>query len=167
MSELFPPLGDAQKGDWLAEHREPDETFNDFKRSRYNRAVRDDSLDSAACNCCILQVPKKNILYLQPIGDFPAGLSPSLETLRELATIFMGLETRVLPSLEMKQTAGSAVLKRAGAAVGEDSTLITCRTHRAHNVFQRSIQLAVWFAEGAFQLLTSDITDMLLATRPK
>jgi archaemetzincin len=39
-------------------------------------------------------------IYLQPLGEFPPGRSPSPERLREYATIYFGLETDTLPAVQ-------------------------------------------------------------------
>jgi archaemetzincin len=75
----FEPIPAPKPGDWLAAHREPGQTFEEFVRSRPNRPDR-----------------TRNKIYLFPLGDFPPEGSPPIETLKEYTAIFFGMETEVL-----------------------------------------------------------------------
>jgi archaemetzincin len=77
----FEPIPKPEPGDWLAVHQEQDQTFEQFKTSNPNRPA-----------------PNRNIIYLQPLGDFAAERSPSLEKLREFAAAFFAMEVKTLPS---------------------------------------------------------------------
>jgi archaemetzincin len=80
----FDPIPFPKPGDWLAEHPEPGQTFSQFVRSRPNR------LDSLRIK-----------LYLQPMGAFPEGRSPSLELLKTFAAAYFVMDAEVLPPLDL------------------------------------------------------------------
>ena len=63
--EIFAPIPTPSAGDWLAIHKEQDQTFEKFKASRSNRP------DAT-----------RHVIYLQPLGEFAAEHSPSIEKLR-------------------------------------------------------------------------------------
>jgi archaemetzincin len=67
--------------DWLTVHDEPGQTFDEFKTSRPNQPTQD-----------------RHTIYLQPLGNFASGRSPSIEKLREFATAFFAMEAKALPS---------------------------------------------------------------------
>ena len=71
----FQPVPVPGPQDWLAVHREPGQTFDDFRRSQPNRPDT-----------------RRRIIYLQPLGDFRAQQSPSLEMLRQYAADFFQME---------------------------------------------------------------------------
>jgi len=79
-SRDFERIPIPRPGDWLAEHSEPGQTFDDFVRSRPTRPEKD-----------------RDRIYLLPLGDFPRGRSPSLETLKEYAVRFFVMDVAVLP----------------------------------------------------------------------
>ena len=70
--------------DWLAVHREPGQTFEQFRGSR---PIRPDA--------------HRRIIYLQPLGVFPEQQSPSLEKLREYAAAFFQTEVKALPPVSV------------------------------------------------------------------
>lgn len=76
----FPPITIPRRGDWLAEHEETGQTFEDYNGSEPPRA------DGA-----------RRIIYLLPLGEFSADEAPPLEELRAYAAAFFQLEVRVLP----------------------------------------------------------------------
>ena len=77
--DAFEPIPTPGPGDWLAVHPEQDQTFEQFKASNPNRPA-----------------PNRNIIYFQPLGDFAAERSPSLEKLREFAAAFFAMEVKTL-----------------------------------------------------------------------
>lgn len=84
----FAPLPEPGPGDWLAQNPEPGQTFDAFLRSpRHRPDVR------------------RQRLYLLPLGDFAPGRSPALVRLREFSAAFFGLETEVLPALDLDPSA--------------------------------------------------------------
>jgi len=66
-------------GDWLAEHREVGQTFDDFVRAE---PTKPDAL--------------RDKIFLQPLGQFPEGRSVSLETLKGYGSGFFAMDVKVL-----------------------------------------------------------------------
>lgn len=81
-SSGFEPIPAPKKGDWLASHPEPGQTWGAFIRSKPNKP----------------EGSRKKI-YLQPLGEFSPERSPSIEILREYASIFFALPAELCPSL--------------------------------------------------------------------
>ena len=73
-------------GDWLYEHPENGQTFNDFVNSNPNRPGG-----------------KRNKIYLQPLGDFPLEGSPSLGLLKRYTAAYFSLGVEVLPTFPIKE----------------------------------------------------------------
>jgi len=82
----FEPIPIPKRGDWLAEHSETGQTFDDFVRSKPNQ-------------------PDKNRskIYLQPLGEFPQGQIALVETLREYAAAYFAMQVNVLPHLALSE----------------------------------------------------------------
>jgi archaemetzincin len=76
----FEPIPKPDPNDWLAVHQEPGQTFDEFRASHPNRSTQD-----------------RHTIYLQPLGNFPSGRSPSIEKLREFAAAFFAMEAKALP----------------------------------------------------------------------
>ena len=78
----FAPVPPPSPGDWLAEHEEPGQSFEQFVAERPNRpdAVR-------------------RFIYLQPLGAFDPRHSPDTALLRDYAARFFSLPTKLLPEL--------------------------------------------------------------------
>lgn len=74
-------------GDWLAEHREDGQSFDDFVRSRPNRPDK-----------------TRNKIYLQPLEDFPKGQTSMLERLQDYAAAYFAMEVKVLPRLALSDS---------------------------------------------------------------
>jgi len=70
--------------DWLAVHSEAGQAFDEFKASRPNRPT-----------------DLRKVIYLQPLGEFPADPSRSIEKLREFAAAFFTIEVKALPSVSL------------------------------------------------------------------
>lgn len=87
LRELFRPDDDFSPvplpghGDWLSYHREPGQTYDAYRGAEPKRP------DAT-----------RHIIYLQPLGEFPADETPSLELLRDYAARFFQLEVRILPT---------------------------------------------------------------------
>jgi len=79
----FEPVPPPGPHDWLAVHPEPGQMFGQFKDSQANKP------DGT-----------RQKIYLQPLGEFPPGRSPSPERLREYATIYFALQTDTLPVVQ-------------------------------------------------------------------
>jgi len=77
----FEPIAVPKPGDWLAEHHESGQTFDQFVRSGPNRP--DDV---------------RHVIYLQPIGQFKPDRSPSLDLLRDYAAAYFMMDIRILPA---------------------------------------------------------------------
>lgn len=84
----FEPLPPPGLGDWLSNHPEKGQSFEAFVRSRPHRP------DAS-----------RRRLYLQPLGEFTSGESPSLERLKAFASAFFALEVKVLPALDIALSA--------------------------------------------------------------
>jgi archaemetzincin len=82
----FGPIPVPKPGDWLAEHHERGQTFAEFVRSGGKRPDH-----------------VRNVIYLQPIGQFRQDRSPSLDLLREYASAYFLLEVRILPARDISK----------------------------------------------------------------
>jgi archaemetzincin len=79
----FEPMPEPQPGDWLAEHPEVPQSYDDFAQSETN-----------------VPTEARHVLYLLPIGTFgPEGAAPSLDALRDIVHAYFTLEVRVLPAV--------------------------------------------------------------------
>lgn len=77
----FPPIATPRPGDWLDEHPENGQSFEEYRDSGANRP------DAT-----------RHIIYLLPIGDFPEDTSPPLADLRAYAAAFFQMEVKLLPA---------------------------------------------------------------------
>lgn len=77
--EGFDPVPEPAFGDWLQQHREKGQTFEEFVRSKPLRP-----------DC------KRNKIYLQPLGVFGED-APPLAQLERFAEAFFSMEAEVLP----------------------------------------------------------------------
>jgi archaemetzincin len=82
----FQPIPQPQPDDWLANHAEVGQTFDQFTRSLPNRPDN-----------------RRSKLYLQPLGRFNDSEAPSLEQLRAFTAAFFMMEVVVLPPTELAQ----------------------------------------------------------------
>jgi archaemetzincin len=80
----FEPIPKPGPQDWLAVHPEAGKTFDEFKASGPNRPNE-----------------SRRIIYLQPLGEFAADRSPSIEKLREFAAAFFAMEVKALPAVSL------------------------------------------------------------------
>lgn len=79
----FQPKVEPGPSDWLAQHKEPGQTFAQFTRSRANKPGG-----------------ARNTLYILPLGGFGKGQAPELTALQEYAAIyFQPLEVRMLEAI--------------------------------------------------------------------
>jgi archaemetzincin len=76
-----------KSGDWLAEHEETGQGFDEFVKSSPNQPRRN-----------------RRKIYLQPLGQFPNGQVPLVESLREYAGAYFAMEVEVLPPLALNDT---------------------------------------------------------------
>lgn len=82
----FEPIPIPAPGDWLAVHPESGQTFEDFYRARRN--TPDD---------------RRNLIYIQPLGQFAVHHSPALDLLRDCATAYFMVNVTVLPVLSIRR----------------------------------------------------------------
>ena len=81
----FSSLESPQPGDWLAEHKEPGQTFSEFAVTQYNRPDN---------------IRKK--IYLQPLGTFAKDSSPPMDILRDYARVYFAMDVEVLPAILLR-----------------------------------------------------------------
>jgi archaemetzincin len=82
----FEPIPSPRPGDWLAEHQENGQTFDEFVQFGGNR-------------------PNEihNVIYLQPIGQFKQDQSPSLNLLRKFAAAYFMMNVDILPTIDIRR----------------------------------------------------------------
>jgi archaemetzincin len=80
----FEPIPKPGPHDWLAVHPERGQTFDQFTKSHPNRPTE-----------------SRRLIYLQPLGEFDADRSPSIEKLREFAAAFFAMEVKALPTVSL------------------------------------------------------------------
>jgi archaemetzincin len=80
-SPEFESIPKPEPHDWLAVHREPGQSFDEFRTSRPNRPTS-----------------ARRVIYLQSLSNFSADQNPSIEKLREFAAAFFAMEVNTLPS---------------------------------------------------------------------
>lgn len=83
--DQFEPLPRPGPNDWLANHHEPGQTFDQFVASDPNRPDRE-----------------RNTIYIQPLGDFSATSSPSLALLQRFASAFFAMPVRPLAAIDIR-----------------------------------------------------------------
>ena len=82
----FEPLSPPKPGDWLAEHREPGQTFEAYAASKPDRPDK-----------------RRKVIYLQPLGTFIKDRSPDLDLLRAFAEAYFTLAVRSLPTIDVDE----------------------------------------------------------------
>jgi len=80
----FRPIGRPRKGDWLAEHEENGQTYDQYVRSKPN-----------------LPRTPRIYMYLLPLGKF-GSQEEFLANLREFTSLYFSMEVKVLPVLNVK-----------------------------------------------------------------
>jgi len=106
-SSAFKPIPRPGSSDWLANHREPGQTFGEFLKTRRNR-------------------PDKNrtTLYILPLGNFKLGdYKDLLEPLREYSELYFGMPTKLL-AIE-KDTEALGIKTRINSGTGKRQLLST------------------------------------------
>jgi archaemetzincin len=78
------PIPKPSPHDWLASHREPGQTFDDFLAMRPNRPTS-----------------ARRVIYLQPLGEFPPQGGPLIAKLCDFAAAFFAMETKALPEVRI------------------------------------------------------------------
>lgn len=94
--DSFEPIESPGPGDWLAAHEEPGQPYANFV---YSDAQRVDE--------------RRKVVYLQPLGEFPADSAPSLEALRDYAAAFFQLDVILLPADMTESAAFEPRINRA------------------------------------------------------
>lgn len=79
----FGPITEPKRGDWLAEHSEPGQTYAEFLESPRNRPDN-----------------TRHTIYLLPVGGFTGETAPSLDKLKRYAATFFGMKVAVTEPLE-------------------------------------------------------------------
>lgn len=80
----FEPVPMPKRGDWLAEHPESGQSFEDFARAKPNRPDK-----------------YRSKIYLQPLGEFPVLNMPLVERLKQYASAYFALDVQALPILNL------------------------------------------------------------------
>ena len=68
---LHDPIGATQQGDWLDEHEEPGQSFEEYHRSDPRRPTK-----------------ALTAMYLQPLGEFDAARAAAIEATADLLRDF-------------------------------------------------------------------------------
>ena len=79
----FTPTPPPEPGDWLAEHPERPQTFDAYVASKFHPPTE-----------------QRKVLYLMPLGSFPAG-APELAKLATIVRAYFTLEVRVMPAVPL------------------------------------------------------------------
>ena len=103
--KAFEPLPEPKPGEWLAEHHERGQTFDQFVRSEPEKPAG-----------------QRNRIFLQPLGAFPKGLSPSVDTLKAYASAFFPIDVEVLSPL---MSDGERIRERRNPYTGNRQILAT------------------------------------------
>jgi archaemetzincin len=80
----FEPIPAPGPHDWLANHPEPGQTFEEFVRSKANQPGKN-----------------RHKIYLLPLGEFPEDRSPRVARLKEYAAAYFSMAVEVLPSADL------------------------------------------------------------------
>ncbi|HEY3055543.1 MAG TPA: archaemetzincin [Thermoanaerobaculia bacterium] len=97
------PLPKPGPNDWLANHPEAGQNFEEFVASRPNRPDK-----------------QRNAIYLQPLGDFTSVASPSLALLQQFASAFFMLPVKILGALDIEK---EKITSRRNSASGQRQLL--------------------------------------------
>src|SRR5437016_11104818 len=97
----FAPIPVPGPQDWLAVHREPGQTFDEFRGADPNRPDE-----------------KRYILYLQPLGEFEQR--PSVEVLCQYAAGFFQIQVKLLPPVNIS---ARQFASRTNSATGRQQIL--------------------------------------------
>ena len=84
--EDFAPLRTPGPGDWLTSHPERGQTFDGYCTVGFNRPTT-----------------SRNVIYLLPLGEFPADNSPPLEDLRVYAEAYFQLSVKILAAIPIDE----------------------------------------------------------------
>lgn len=101
----FEPIPKPGPMDWLAQHPESGQTFEEFRRARKDTPV-----------------PGRSTVYLQPLGAFEGTGAPSLGALREFAEAFFSLPVNVLDPVALET---EKFTSRVNSSTGKRQLLTT------------------------------------------
>jgi archaemetzincin len=79
----FDPMPAPEPDDWLAQHPEHPQSFDEFSKSATN-----------------VPTAQRHTIYLQPIGEFPAT-APSVDALVRIVHAFYTLDVKTLPAAKL------------------------------------------------------------------
>ena len=95
LAPLHPKLGKPKPGDWLAEHDEPGQTFDEYR-------------DSDPVTPDVEGPGKRRLLYIQPLGALTKTQRAIVEQTAEYMQHFFGLEVRLSQELPLSLVPESA-----------------------------------------------------------
>jgi archaemetzincin len=116
----WPKLGKPKPGDWLAAFDEPGQTLPEYRKSVKNR-----------------KTTQRNLMYIQPLGDFGDEERKLLEDMQEYSEIYFGcrtvlLEPKPLPrqayNRKRKQYNASTILETLVPSVPKDALSLSAIT---------------------------------------
>ncbi len=84
IAPLHDPIGPTKEGDWLDEHSEPGQSFQEYRRSAPVRPTK-----------------LRTTLYLQPLGDFDPARGAAITATVELLSHFYGAPVRMLERMDL------------------------------------------------------------------
>ncbi|WP_136667045.1 archaemetzincin [Flavobacterium sp. H122] len=85
LASLDVPLGTPQSGEWLAEHKESGQTFEQYKKLKPFKVTKN-----------------SDVIYIQPIGDFNEKENKILDLTVEYLSFFYGVKTEKLKPVSDK-----------------------------------------------------------------
>jgi archaemetzincin len=92
---LHTRLGKPEKGEWLAEHSEPGQTYVQYLASKPNRVV-----------------PQRRVLYVQPLGSFDQTQRKILNETAEFLGIYFQLPVKICDDLALSVVPQAAQRER-------------------------------------------------------
>ena len=104
IAPLHDPIGATQEGDWLDEHEEPGQSFEEYRRSDP-----------------VLPTKLRTTMYLQPLGDFDPARAAAIEATAELLGDFYGVPVRMLERMDLAWVPHQA--RRLNPYSGEEQVL--------------------------------------------
>jgi archaemetzincin len=84
ITPLHVPIGATGQGDWLDEHKEPGQSFDEYCRSEPRRPT-----------------DVRMTMYLQPLGGFDAARAAAIEATAELLASFYGVPVRMSERMDL------------------------------------------------------------------
>jgi archaemetzincin len=126
----FEPVPIPEPSDWLANHPEPGETFDQYVRSQPNRPES-----------------RRRTIYLQPIGSFDGPDVPSLKELESFTNSFFMMDASTLAPIDLSR---AKITARRNPATGQIQLLTTDILHL----------LRTALPPGAFALIGITMLDL-------